>query len=165
MENTVSIWKTEVAIWKILFLKRIKIKLQSDVLSNNKIILPASCFISIPRIFLNRKCLYIRQETSILNRNNFRLLATAATTVAQFEQQSFVFYRGGHQDSVSGALDLVISRYLAMRVNMALHAVPLSTFSRTTKEERTRIYEVIRGREGAQPPVVKPTTTVLLQVP
>jgi hypothetical protein len=37
------------------------------------------------------ECLYVKilfpkQETSILNRNNFRLLATAATIVAQFEQ-------------------------------------------------------------------------------
>jgi hypothetical protein len=50
------------------------------------------------------KILYSKQETSILNRNNFQLLATATTIVAQFEQQSFVFYRGGHKDAVSGAL-------------------------------------------------------------
>jgi hypothetical protein len=79
------------------------------------------------------KILYTKQETSILNRNNFRLLATAATIVAQFEQSSFTFYRGGHIDSVSGALELVITKYLTMRLNMALHAMSASTYARKTE--------------------------------
>jgi hypothetical protein len=40
-----------VAIWKILFLKHIKIKLRSMSFQIIKTILPASGFISIPRIF------------------------------------------------------------------------------------------------------------------
>jgi hypothetical protein len=80
------------------------------------------------------KILYTKQETSILNRNNFRLLATAATIVAQFEQQSFQFYRGGHWDAVSGALQLVINRYLTVRVHMAPHAMYVFVFILSNNE-------------------------------
>lgn len=111
------------------------------------------------------KILYSKQDTSILNRNNFRLLAAAATIVAQFEQQSFQFYQGGYKEAMSGALEAVITRYLSMRMNMAAQSMSVSLYARTTEEERTRIWEdTVKEGEDVEAfralPVAKPQTTL-----
>jgi hypothetical protein len=108
------------------------------------------------------KLLYPKDQRAILNRNNFSLLASAAVSVARFENPSFKFYRGGSEDKVGASIKNVIMNYLSFRVNMAPIAMSYSPFAYMSKEEQDRLRKQMEGKDVDTPtlftlPVVPPT--------
>lgn len=95
------------------------------------------------------RILKTKDETAVLNRNNFRILAAAATIVAQFEHQSFRFYRGGSEGQIHSTLKYVITSYLTMRLNFSPHTMTLSHYAQASEEEKAHILrEILAPEEG-----------------
>jgi hypothetical protein len=106
------------------------------------------------------KLLYPRDQTGILNRNNFPLLAAAATVVARYENPSFRFYPGAAEDTLGTSLKGVIINYLSSRVNMAPIAMSNSCFAYLSAEEQKRLRQQVE-EEGE----VIPSLFTLPQIP
>lgn len=122
------------------------------------------------------KLLHDKNETAVLNRQNFPLLAAAAVAAAQFETPSMKNYRGGSDTVTSGAITEVVRRYLSLRMNLSHIAISKSDYGYMSREETERFLaasdaalqgenlfmlpEVAREREAIQgtPPRHPPRT-------
>jgi hypothetical protein len=106
------------------------------------------------------KLLYPRDQTGILNRNNFPLLAATAIVVARYENPSFRFYRAEAEDTLGTSLKGVITNYLSFRVNMAPIAMSNSCYAYLSAEEQKRHRQQVE-KEGE----VIPSLFTLPQIP
>jgi hypothetical protein len=104
------------------------------------------------------KLLRPREETAILNRNNFSLLASAAYAVAQVEVASIKYYRGGNQEGIGATLTNVIRQYLSFRLENAFMSIaesPYAYLSQTEKEAMMKYHadthKVIKGIPQVHP--------------
>jgi hypothetical protein len=61
-----------------------------------------------------------RVDTSILNRNKFIMLSSAAYVTAKYENPSMKNYRGGQETVTGGHIDKIVTTYLTVGTTLAL---------------------------------------------
>lgn len=90
------------------------------------------------------KILYPKENTRLLQRNNFGHLVSVATAIACFSNPSMANYRGGQQDKVSAQLIAAVNTYLTRRLMTIPIAMMDSTFSVLGPEEQKAYRELVR---------------------
>jgi hypothetical protein len=80
-----------------------------------------------------------RVDTSVLNRNNFVRLSTAAYAAAKYENPSMRNYRGGQESATGGHIDKIVTTFLTVRTTFAISSMIRSPFSYLSEVEMTII--------------------------